>query len=159
MSAPVEIALAERKPEVLEGIAECHVESNAYAYKFYTPTKEEIKEKAEKWLADEAGVVLVAKVGKEVVGYIYATKMNHTIFEIKYLEVKSAWQRKGIGSALIKAAEHLAKQRGFKKLGLFTSRNNAQALNFYRKNGFRIHGFIAEYYSWGEAAVFLAKEL
>ena len=69
--------------------------------------------------------VLVARLAGEVVGYVtllavsrYAPLGEQGIPEIADLNVISEHQRKGIGSALVYAAERLARQRGYAAVGI-----------------------------------------
>jgi len=69
--------------------------------------------------------VLVARLAGEVVGYVtllttsgYAAFREQGIPEIADLNVINERQRKGIGSALVYAAERLARQRGHAAVGI-----------------------------------------
>jgi GrpB-like predicted nucleotidyltransferase (UPF0157 family)/predicted acetyltransferase len=69
--------------------------------------------------------VLVARLGGEVVGYVtllavsgYAPLREQGIPEVADLNVINEHQRQGIGSALIYAAERLARQRGHAAVGI-----------------------------------------
>jgi len=73
-----------------------------------------------------------------------------------HMAVKEEHQRKGIGSALIKAAEEWASQRDISRLELSVMEHNDAALQLFKKHGFQHEGtrvnaiklndtFIAEY--------------
>jgi len=69
--------------------------------------------------------VLVARLAGEVVGYVtllavsrYTPLREQVIPEIADLNVINEHQRKGIGSALVYAAERLARQRGYVAVGI-----------------------------------------
>jgi predicted N-acetyltransferase YhbS len=69
--------------------------------------------------------VLLAGLAGEVVGYVtllavsrYAPLGEQGVPEIADLNVINEHQRKGIGSALVYAAERLARQRGYAAVGI-----------------------------------------
>ena len=78
--------------------------------------------------------VLVAKIAGEVVGYVtlltksgYAGFREQGIPEIADLNVINEHQRKGIGSALVYAAERLARQHGHAAVGIGVEQSPAYA--------------------------------
>ena len=93
--------------------------------------------------------VLVARLGGEVVGYVtllaasrYAPLREQGIPEISDLNVINEHQRKGIGSALVYAAERLARQRGYAAVGIDVEQSPAyEAANrLYPHLGFEPDG-------------------
>ena len=56
--------------------------------------------------------------------------------EILTLHAARAWQ--GAGTALIQAAERVARDRGCRRLWLLTTNDNVDALRFYQRRGFRL---------------------
>ncbi|GAA3295462.1 hypothetical protein GCM10020218_076540 [Dactylosporangium vinaceum] len=57
--------------------------------------------------------------------------------EINALAVAAAWQSQGIGTALIRAAETLATQRGCRQIGLGVDDGNPRAAALYLRLGYR----------------------
>ena len=58
------------------------------------------------------------------------------VFYLKEMAVRPAWQRRGVGRALLRQLEERARQRGYRHLYLLT-RRGTPALGFYRGAGFR----------------------
>jgi GNAT superfamily N-acetyltransferase len=88
------------------------------------------------------GDVLVAEVDGEVVGVcqvLVFPHFQHTggwCCEVESVHVREDWRSRGVGSALLAAAEALARDRGCYRIQL-TSRNvRADAHRFYRANGY-----------------------
>lgn len=78
--------------------------------------------------------VFVAEHEMEIIGFV---QLKIGWAEIKELHVVPRHFRKGIGRALEKLAEEVAKQRGIPKLALFATLN---AVEFYRSVGFQGEG-------------------
>ncbi len=93
--------------------------------------------------------VLVARLAGEVVGYVtlqtmsgYAGFREQGIPEIADLNVINEHQRKGIGSALVYAAERMARQRGYAAVGIGVEQSPAYvaANRLYPQLGFEPDG-------------------
>ncbi|MHB8523655.1 MAG: GNAT family N-acetyltransferase [Limisphaerales bacterium] len=54
------------------------------------------------------------------------------------LYLHPTWQRRGLGSRLVRHVEHAARQRSCPALSLSVNKANHQAIAVYRKNGFTI---------------------
>jgi len=103
---------------------------------------------AQQWLRDSFatsarhdGAVLVATDETEVTGVITISTHRHFTGEndgyIGELAVASHATRRGIGQALIKAAETWAQERGLRHLTLHTGIANIPARQFYSALGFQ----------------------
>jgi RimJ/RimL family protein N-acetyltransferase len=86
-----------------------------------------------------AGHSMVAVAGDEVVGMIHLEVSRHGFGELGML-VRRGWRGQGIGSALLVAAEDLARDQGLHKLSLEVFAHNAAAIALYRKCGFSQEG-------------------
>ncbi|WP_245612542.1 GNAT family N-acetyltransferase [Palaeococcus ferrophilus] len=107
----------------------------------------------ETYLAAENGNVL---------GFITIKPINDNAMEILWMAVRREHQRKGIGSALLKFAESLARERGFEVLvvktsGDFSYRPYDETRRFYEKKGFVRVALIDPYPEWGEEALIYVK--
>jgi ribosomal protein S18 acetylase RimI-like enzyme len=97
----------------------------------------------ERFNADK-GLVVVAEVEGEIVGFISMTIINcfmivSSIKDIGYIEagyVKSGYRRLGINRQLEKMVEDFLKEKGIRYLELFTLMNNEIANNSWSKLGF-----------------------
>ena len=82
------------------------------------------------------GEVLVAEVDSEIAGFAVVLDENDRA-ELDGLFVEPARWRQGIGAALVHAAAHLARDRGF---SLMTVVAEPSARAFYEKCGFVVEG-------------------
>lgn len=91
--------------------------------------------------ARHEGAVLVAVGETGVIGVISVTEQRHFTGEtdgyIGELAVDSPAARRGVGSALMAAAEAWAGDRGLRNLTLLTGAANTTARHFYAALGFR----------------------
>ncbi len=88
---------------------------------------------------------------------------NNTLF-IRSIQVHKDFRRMGIGAALVDAVGNLGRQLGFRALALETQSTNGSAIDFYRRQGFRLVGLNTQYYSnddlqKGDVALFMHKRL
>jgi ribosomal protein S18 acetylase RimI-like enzyme len=113
---------------------------------------------------EEEGVEqLLFSVGREIVAYTECTFevlgrdtwINPSYFEkrdmrplyVEELAVHPDWNGRGVGSFVLEQLQHLARVRGLTHLVLEVAENNENALQWYRKRGFRKL----------DAAIFLAQ--
>ena len=76
------------------------------------------------------------ELGK-IIGGLQIKKINNRTFQIRQMAVLPEFQQKGVGSALIKAAEEFIKQEGSKQV-LIEARE--YAIPFYSKHGYEVSG-------------------
>lgn len=107
------------------------------------------------WLQQSGSVVLIAEaVGKgygllglgsvkpQAVGYlVLQTSAREELTGVLQgwimdITVLPEWRGKGVGKALLKAAEEKCRRQGIGYLGLAVSSHNAEALHLYQKMGF-----------------------
>jgi ribosomal protein S18 acetylase RimI-like enzyme len=98
------------------------------------------------WRAIEAQpgrTVLVAQAGATVVGTVDCTVLANLtrgarpFMLVENVVVSAGYRRAGIGSALLEAAEHLARQAGCYKVQLLSRAGRDAAHAFYESHGFR----------------------
>jgi ribosomal protein S18 acetylase RimI-like enzyme len=80
---------------------------------------------------------LVATVGGAVAGTAMAGYDGHRGW-VYYVVVKPAWQRRGIGTALMARAESGLEQLGCGKVNLQVRAGNEGAVAFYRRLGYEV---------------------
>src|SRR5215475_7739465 len=96
------------------------------------------------------GVLLAAWIDGVVVGDVYLYCEAHEEPELRrelpgvpvlnHLEVAAGWQRRGIGTALVHACEHAARDRGHDVLLLGVGLDNPDAKRLYQRLGYRDWG-------------------
>lgn len=97
---------------------------------------------------------------EEIIGYI-SFSINNDYLEVLNIAVNKNYQRKGIGSALLKRVDQVKNEKNIKSIILEVGITNTQAINFYTKNGFIKTITRKNYYHNGqdfEDAVVLIKE-
>ncbi len=102
-------------------------------------------------LARDRSSIAIAELNNKIVGYSVFNLNASEPFKVKErwcyisdLYVEKEYRRKGIGSELIKYIEEQAKQRDVKKIRLIIWKENEPAMEFYRKNDFKIVGYLLE---------------
>ncbi|UPG90159.1 GNAT family N-acetyltransferase [Luteibacter aegosomaticola] len=114
-----------------------------------------------KHLDSETAQVLVASanhrrfLGTAVVFYRKGT----TVARLYSIATKPQARGKGVGSALIEAAEEAARLRGCRALRLEVRKDNGVAIRLYERMGYRHIGEYAKYYGDGADALRLEKAL
>lgn len=88
--------------------------------------------------ADELDTILVAMHGGKVIGCLMLQTTNDpAVTKLRQMAVSPYWQRKGIGSRLVMAAEELLRQ---KQIGRIILHARVTAAGFYRKLGYAVAG-------------------
>ena len=105
-------------------------------------------------------LVLLAFSGADVVGiatcfFGFSTFSAHPLLNVHDLAVLPDFRGRGIGRALLVAAEGLARARGCTKLTLEVREDNARARGLYHERGFRDFELAGASYR----TLFLAKSL
>ena len=86
----------------------------------------------------DAGRVLVARDGGEVVGHLQLTETPAGELEVKNMAVLPRVQRRGVGRALMAAALDVAGAEGRSTLVVATAAADIGNLRFYQRLGFRM---------------------
>jgi ribosomal protein S18 acetylase RimI-like enzyme len=107
------------------------------------PLPPEVRARLVPALRDQAGaVVLLAVSDRTVVGiatcfFGFSTFAARPLLNVHDLAVQPEFQRRGIGRALLVAAEDRARARGCVKLTLEVLEDNLRARGLYHERGFR----------------------
>ncbi|MBQ8427157.1 MAG: ribosomal protein S18-alanine N-acetyltransferase [Clostridia bacterium] len=102
--------------------------------------------------------VLGEKDGENLIAFVsYSLAMEQA--DIETVFVKDEFRRRGIAKTLIERAQADAKSRGVQKVFLEVRENNVPARALYTSLGYEQISVRKGYYSDGENAVIMAKEL
>lgn len=101
---------------------------------------------------------IVALDGELPVGYIGGWMIEGTCDMINFV-VDKDYQHQGIGQNLFKNLENIARSEKCFEILLEVRENNAGAIKFYEKAGFKQIAIRNSYYKNGENALILRKEL
>ncbi len=102
----------------------------------------QFKELYKKWIDNSlnkqfADKIYYIKESKMIVGFV-SIKKHETFATIGLIAVDAAQQGKGIGKKLIQKAENYCTENAIFELRIPTQKENIQACNFYKKNGYTI---------------------
>lgn len=79
-----------------------------------------------------------ANLSDKVVAVLVLLPENRETLEIKNIAVTPEWQRKGIGTQLLKFTEDFATENGYRQLIIGTGNSSINQLELYQKAGFGI---------------------
>lgn len=88
---------------------------------------------------------LVAEGGGAIGGFI-VTEREDDLGHIITLDVALAQRRRGMGTALLAAAEARMMEAGVRRVSLETATDNAPAVAFWKKHGYRTVAILKNYY-------------
>ncbi len=88
---------------------------------------------------------MVAEADGKVIGFILTHAEGGTA-QIVTLDVLEAHRRAGAGSALLAEAEKRLAARGVRTVQLETAHDNAAAIAFWTRHGYRTRGVLKNYY-------------
>lgn len=114
----------------------------------------------EKLLSDminnDVAKALTAKIDKKVIGYISYLYYD-TVLEVLNFVVDDSYQRQGVGSSLFN--EMILRSPNALTITLEVRPSNIKGRSFYEKNGFKQILIRKNYYTNGEDALVLLKEI
>lgn len=94
----------------------------------------------------------VAEINGAVAGFVVGYRVSQQTGRIFSLAVHPAYQKRGIGSALLKEISILLKRSGVSEIVLEVRQSNTDAIRFYERYGFYVNGIVERYYYDGENA-------
>jgi N-acetylglutamate synthase-like GNAT family acetyltransferase len=90
----------------------------------------------EEILADSTTRIYIAEEKQRAIGYIFCKLFERPEGPFTCANLRSVAQRNGVGMALMKQAEELARELGVKKIQLSSWDFNTQAHTFFERHGF-----------------------
>jgi len=113
-----------------------------------------------RFLASPTSVLLVATAERRLAGYVLVLfRAKSDVARLYSIAVAPEMARRGIGAALLAAAEQSAIARGRRVLRLEVREKNAAAVSLYRKAGYLMFGRYADYYARRGHALRFEKRL
>jgi len=101
----------------------------------------------------------VAQEGETIIGFLVGNREGGQVWHIVTIDVRQRWRRRGVGKALMDAAEDWAAAQGIKMVCLETAEDNLGAQAFYARRGYVKRARLERYYEDGTAAWVMAKRL
>ncbi len=102
----------------------------------------------------------VAEAGeRRTVGFLVAGREPYRVGHIITVDVTADCRRRGVGNALMEAAEEWSCRQNLRLIYLETAADNEAAQKFYLKLGYEKHRVIERYYDNGTAAWVMVKWL
>ena len=109
-------------------------------------------------LAEKSAYVLCAKTDGVLAGFV-ALRLAAGVCEMLNVGVCAAYQRQGIGLALLTHALSWVREHGGQTVTLEVGAQNAAAIGLYQKAGFTPVGVRKQFYDSGEDALIMGKTL
>lgn len=101
----------------------------------------------------------VAQEDETVVGFLVGNREPGQVWHVVTIDVPERWRRRGVGTALMGAAEDWAAAQGIRMIYLETAEDNSAAQSFYEKRGYVKYERLERYYDNGTAAWIMVKRL
>jgi GNAT superfamily N-acetyltransferase len=98
---------------------------------------EQVLQHPETHILNNGGAILMALYQQEVAGTVALKYVEPGVFEFTKMAVEESHQGKKIGEALALTAIQTAKERGAKKIILYSNTKLHKAIMLYRKLGFK----------------------
>ena len=117
------------------------------------------REELEQFIAHRHSRTWVAEEGDAVVGFLVAGREPQHVGHIITVDVPERWRRRGVGKALMDAAEDWGKRQGLKLIYLETAADNLAAQAFYRARNYEKVERLDGYYANGTDAWVMVKWL
>ena len=95
---------------------------------------------------------MVAELNHKIIGFIVGVEINPEKAKILMLSVSPDYQKKKIGTKILKEYVKKVQKKYTKYLDLEVKTDNKKAIEFYQKNGFKIIDEIKKFYQNGEDA-------
>jgi ribosomal-protein-alanine N-acetyltransferase len=102
--------------------------------------------------------ILVARLGREVVGYLFAMWIFDEM-HVNKIAVAEPMRRRGIADQLMARCFEFARKTGVQTISLEVRLSNAGAQEFYRHLDFESSYLRPRYYPDGEAAVVMVRNV
>lgn len=106
-------------------------------YELLEPEDERILKNPKEIVLDKGGYIFFAKCSEEVVGTISLIRVSENTFELAKLAVSEPYQGLKIGRMLMEKSLDVAKQKGAKKVILYSNHLLTSAIELYKRFSFK----------------------
>jgi [ribosomal protein S18]-alanine N-acetyltransferase len=110
------------------------------------------------YLDHPASDCVVAEAGGKIVGFCITVR-EATAGYIVTMDVLAAHRRRGVGSRILAQTERRLAAAGVQRAALETATDNASAVAFWKKHGYRTRAVKKGYYPGGRDAFAMAKPI
>lgn len=97
-------------------------------------------------LEDPHSVSFIAEDREKILGYICAIPISRGVADIESIAVEPRNQSTGVGSLLFDELEQELTRAGYTEIVLEVRESNSNAIEFYKKRGFKISEYLPLYY-------------
>lgn len=126
-------------------------------YRWRVGKREELKE-AERILSSRlSNVYILENKNKEIAYFVITFKKK--VCYINFFSVIKHYQKKGVGSRLMKRIINIARKKNCKKIEVNVWAKNFPAIALYNKFGFYVRGIKRKYYPNGDDRLRMKKRL
>lgn len=101
----------------------------------------------------------VAEDEDSIVGFVVANREPARVGHIITIDVLEGWRHRGAGTELMNMAEDWGRKARLQIIYLETAEENVAAQSFYESRGYRKVELVDRYYSDGQAAWVMVKNL
>ncbi len=101
---------------------------------------------------------LVAENDNQIAGFILTAHDGDWAYIIT-IDVLEPHRRHGVGTMMLREAERALSANGVQQVALETATNNASAIAFWKKHGYRTQGIRKDYYPGGIDAYSMLKQI
>jgi ribosomal-protein-alanine acetyltransferase len=102
---------------------------------------------------------IVVEKAHKLIGFILGIKINKKLAKILMLSVSKQYQNKRVGTKLLLYFLTKVSKEKIKIIELDVRTDNKKAINFYKKNGFKIKEKIKQFYQNGKDAYTMVKQI
>jgi [ribosomal protein S18]-alanine N-acetyltransferase len=99
---------------------------------------------------------VVAQAGRKIAGFL-VTARRRKLGYVVTIDVLPDYRRHAVGTKLLEEGERRLVRAGVQKIELETATDNASAIAFWQKHGYRTRGVIKGYYPNGRDAYSMSK--
>lgn len=116
-------------------------------------------EELSRFIAHRSSRTWIAEENDQIVGFVVASREPARVGHIVTIDIVKASRRKRVGTQLMEIAEGWARKAKLQLIYLETAENNMTAQAFYEARGYRKVDKVERYYSDGQSAWVMVKQV